>query len=188
MSTKAQILKICPTRTAVFIGEADHASDNAIFSCSRRRDFEKRLCVAIIGAAANSALRNTPRLQRKRSRMPLFDSSHLRKDRVTMAKAKETREGMMPKIDRDGVNIHYEVHGDGPPLILTHGYSSTSAMWQGQVAALSKHYKLVLWDMRGHGRSDYPDDPKAYSEAHTVGDIAALLDAMEAKKAIVGGL
>jgi pimeloyl-ACP methyl ester carboxylesterase len=40
----------------------------------------------------------------------------------------------MPKIDRDGVKIHYEVHGDGPPLILTHGYSSTSAMWQGQVA------------------------------------------------------
>jgi pimeloyl-ACP methyl ester carboxylesterase len=94
----------------------------------------------------------------------------------------------MPKIDRDGVKIHYEVHGDGPPLILTHGYSSTSAMWQGQVAALSKHHRLILWDMRGHGQSDYPDDPKAYSEALTVGDIAALLDAAGAKKAIVGGL
>ena len=82
----------------------------------------------------------------------------------------------MPKIDRDGVKIHYEVHGDGPPLILTHGYSSTSAMWQGQIEALSKHHKLVLWDMRGHGQSDYPEDPKAYSEALTVGDIAALLD------------
>ena len=83
----------------------------------------------------------------------------------------------MPEIDRDGVKIHYEVHGDGPPLILTHGYSSTSAMWQGQVAALSKHHRLILWDMRGHGQSDYPEDPKAYSEALTVGDIAALLDA-----------
>ena len=94
----------------------------------------------------------------------------------------------MPKIDRDGVKIHYEIHGDGPPLILTHGYSSTSAMWQGQVAALSKHHRLILWDMRGHGQSDYPEDPKAYSEALTVGDIAALLDAVGAKKAVVGGL
>jgi pimeloyl-ACP methyl ester carboxylesterase len=94
----------------------------------------------------------------------------------------------MPTIDRSGVKIHYEVHGDGPVLILTHGYSSTSAMWQGQIAALSKQHKLVLWDMRGHGQSDYPEDPAAYSEALTVGDIAALLDAVGAKTAIVGGL
>ena len=94
----------------------------------------------------------------------------------------------MPKIDRDGVNIYFEVHGDGPPLILTHGYSSTSSMWQGQIDALSKRHKLILWDMRGHGQSDYPDDPQAYSEALTVGDIAALLDAVGADKAVVGGL
>jgi pimeloyl-ACP methyl ester carboxylesterase len=94
----------------------------------------------------------------------------------------------MPKLDRDGVNIHYEVHGSGPPLILTHGYSSTSAMWQGQIAALSRHHKLVLWDMRGHGQSDYPDDPAAYSETLTVADMAALLDAVGATTAIVGGL
>ena len=94
----------------------------------------------------------------------------------------------MPTLDRDGVMIHYEVHGDGPPLILTHGYSSTSAMWQGQIAALSRRHKLVLWDMRGHGQSDYPEDPRAYSEALTVSDIAALLDAVSARRAIVGGL
>src|SRR5215469_15373773 len=94
----------------------------------------------------------------------------------------------MPKINRDGVNIHYEVHGDGPPLILTHGYSSTSAMWKGQVEALSKQHKLILWDMRGHGASDYPADGALYSEALTVGDIAALLDVAGASKAIVGGL
>jgi pimeloyl-ACP methyl ester carboxylesterase len=94
----------------------------------------------------------------------------------------------MPAIDRDGVKIYYEVYGSGPPLLLTHGYSSTSAMWQGQIAALSKHHKLVLWDMRGHGQSDYPDDPAAYSEALTVADIAALLDAVGAERAIIGGL
>ncbi|HKO71384.1 MAG TPA: alpha/beta fold hydrolase [Bradyrhizobium sp.] len=94
----------------------------------------------------------------------------------------------MPKIDRDGVKIHYEVHGSGPTLLLTHGYSSTSAMWKGQIEALSKDHKLVLWDMRGHGQSDYPDDPAAYSEALTVADIAALLDQVGAASAIIGGL
>jgi pimeloyl-ACP methyl ester carboxylesterase len=94
----------------------------------------------------------------------------------------------MPTIDRDGVKLHYKVHGGGPTLLLTHGYSSTSAMWQGQIAALSKHHRLVLWDMRGHGQSDYPDDPAAYSEALTVADMAALLDEVGADKAIVGGL
>ena len=94
----------------------------------------------------------------------------------------------MPKIDRDGVKLYFEVHGSGPALILTHGYSSTSAMWEEQIGALSKHHQLVLWDMRGHGQSDYPDDPSAYSEAHTVADMAALLDEVGARHAIVGGL
>jgi pimeloyl-ACP methyl ester carboxylesterase len=94
----------------------------------------------------------------------------------------------MPTINRDGVSIYYEVHGSGPPLLLTHGYSSTSAMWHGQIKALSKHHKLVLWDMRGHGQSDYPDDPAAYSEALTIADMAALLDEVSANSAIIGGL
>jgi len=94
----------------------------------------------------------------------------------------------MPMLDRDGVKIHYEVAGEGPALILTHGYSSTGEMWAGQIAPLKDHFKVITWDMRGHGRSDYPDDPAAYSEAATVEDMAALLDAVEAPDAIVGGL
>jgi pimeloyl-ACP methyl ester carboxylesterase len=94
----------------------------------------------------------------------------------------------MAKLDRDGVSIYYQVHGSGPPLLLTHGYSSTSAMWQGQIAALSKNHTLVLWDMRGHGQSDYPDDAAAYSEALTVADMTALLDKIGADRAIIGGL
>jgi pimeloyl-ACP methyl ester carboxylesterase len=94
----------------------------------------------------------------------------------------------MPMLDRDGVKIHYEVHGSGPTLLLTHGYSSTSTMWSGQIDALSKHHKLVLWDMRGHGQSDYPEDPAAYSEALTIADMAALLDEIGATSAIIGGL
>ena len=94
----------------------------------------------------------------------------------------------MPGIDRDGVKIYYEVHGEGPSLLLTHGYSSTSAMWHGQVEALARDHKVILWDMRGHGQSGYPDDPAAYSEALTVGDMAAILDAVGAERAIIGGL
>jgi pimeloyl-ACP methyl ester carboxylesterase len=94
----------------------------------------------------------------------------------------------MATLNRDGVNLYYEVHGEGPVVLLTHGYSATSQMWAGQVAAISKAHKLVTWDMRGHGRSDSPDDPALYSEAHTVADMAALLDAVGAETAIVGGL
>ena len=101
----------------------------------------------------------------------------------------------MPYLDRDGVRIYYEVHGgssnnNNTPLLLTHGYSSTSAMWHGQIEALSQRHRLVLWDMRGHGQSDYPASPAAYSEALTVADMAALLDAVAGagSRAVVGGL
>src|SRR3979411_89993 len=91
----------------------------------------------------------------------------------------------MSKLDRDGVKIHYEIHGSGPTLLLSHGYSSTARMWDGQVAALKDRYQVIVWDMRGHGESDYPTDAKLYSEALTVGDMKALLDLVGAKKASV---
>jgi pimeloyl-ACP methyl ester carboxylesterase len=94
----------------------------------------------------------------------------------------------MPKLNRDGVSLHYEVHGGGPVILLSHGYSATSKMWRGQIEPLTRTHKLVLWDMRGHGQSDSPEDIAAYSEAATVADMAAILDAVGAEQAIVGGL
>jgi pimeloyl-ACP methyl ester carboxylesterase len=94
----------------------------------------------------------------------------------------------MAKLDRNGVKIHYEVHGQGPTILLSHGYSSTSRMWDGQVAALKDRYQVIVWDMRGHGESDYPKDPALYSEGLTIGDMRALLDVVGADKAIVAGL
>jgi pimeloyl-ACP methyl ester carboxylesterase len=62
-------------------------------------------------------------------------------------------------------------------------------MWHGQIKALSKDHTLVLWDMRGHGQSDSPDDESRYGETATMADMAALLDAVGAKdRAIIGGL
>ena len=57
----------------------------------------------------------------------------------------------MAKLDRGGVSLYYEVHGDGPVLLLTHGYAATSQMWRGQIATLSRRHRLVTWDMPGHG-------------------------------------
>src|SRR3954467_7023419 len=94
----------------------------------------------------------------------------------------------MAQLDRAGVKIHYEIHGSGPTILLSHGYSSTARMWDGQVAALKDRYQVVVWDFRGHGESDYPKDGAQYSEALTVGDMLALLDKVGAKKAIVAGL
>jgi len=94
----------------------------------------------------------------------------------------------MSHLDRDGVRIYYEVQGEGEPLLLSHGYSATSKMWEKQVEALRGRYRVVVWDMRGHGRSDSPDDPALYSEEATVADMAALLDLEKAPQAIVGGL
>ena len=81
----------------------------------------------------------------------------------------------MPKIDRNGVEINYEVYGSGPALFLTHGFSATSKMWDDQIDALSKYFTLIVWDMRGHGQSDYPDDEKLYNEEETIEDIRAIL-------------
>lgn len=94
----------------------------------------------------------------------------------------------MPKLDRNGVAIHYDVHGTGPALLLSHGYSATCRMWDGQIAALKDCYRVIVWDMRGHGQSDYPKSAEAYSEALTVGDMAALLDTVGEKRAIIAGL
>ena len=94
----------------------------------------------------------------------------------------------MPKLDRDGVAIHYDVAGSGPALILTHGFSATGEMWAGQLPALTPHFTVITWDMRGHGRSDYPADLSLYSEDATVADMAALLDAVGAQSAVIGGL
>ena len=95
----------------------------------------------------------------------------------------------MAYVDRDGVQIFYEAAGDGPVVLLTHGYSATAEMWRGQVKPLvGAGFRVVVWDMRGHGASDSPDDPAAYSEAATVGDMAAVLDAVGADQAVIGGL
>jgi pimeloyl-ACP methyl ester carboxylesterase len=97
----------------------------------------------------------------------------------------------MPVLDRDGVAVAYELVGaptGRPPLLLTHGYSATQNMWRKNVAALSADRQVITWDLRGHGRSDSPDDPARYSEALSLADMAALLDVVGAERAVIAGL
>ncbi len=94
----------------------------------------------------------------------------------------------MAYIERDGVRVYFEDHGTGPGVLLSHGFSASSTMWREQIAALEDRYRVMTWDMRGHGQSDYPDDPDAYSEAHSVADMAAILDACGLQEAVIGGL
>jgi len=93
-------------------------------------------------------------------------------------------------LDRDGVAVHYEVHGSGSrlPVLLSHGYGSSSAMWAGNLAALARDRLVVTWDIRGHGFSASPEDPALYSHAASVADMAAVLDACHIDRAAVGGL
>jgi pimeloyl-ACP methyl ester carboxylesterase len=97
----------------------------------------------------------------------------------------------VPTLDRDGVRISYDVHvgpGDATPLLLSHGYGATRAMWRSNLDALVATRTVVTWDMRGHGDSDSPADESAYSHAQTVADMVAILDACDVERAAVGGL
>lgn len=93
----------------------------------------------------------------------------------------------MPHLNRAGVNVWYEVSGEGPVVLCTHGFSLTGHMWKDAVAALSDRFRMVTWDIRGHGWSDSPADPQAYSKALALDDMNALLDAVGAERAVLMG-
>ncbi len=94
----------------------------------------------------------------------------------------------MATIQQDGVAIDYTISGSGYPLLFSHGYGATGQMWRSQTEAFSSKYQFITWDMRGHGASDSPELAGQYSEAATVADMAAILDTIGAKQAVIGGL
>ena len=92
-------------------------------------------------------------------------------------------------VELNGIHINYEEHGtpSGAPMLLTHAYAATLQMWQPQFEGLSE-YRIIAWDMRGHGGSDSPPSQQDYTEKLTVEDMAALLRHCGIERAIVGGL
>ena len=96
-----------------------------------------------------------------------------------MAAKPKTRRGLIvPYVNNQGVRIHYEVVGAGPPLVLHHQTFGSLESWQdfGYLNALKRDRQLILMDARGHGASDKPHDPSAYSLPLRVGDVTAVLD------------
>jgi pimeloyl-ACP methyl ester carboxylesterase len=83
----------------------------------------------------------------------------------------------MSFVVNNGVRIHYEVEGNGPPLVLQHGFSFNLEHWYlaGIVRELERERRLILIDARGHGRSDKPHNAASYSNSNHVSDILAVL-------------
>jgi pimeloyl-ACP methyl ester carboxylesterase len=95
----------------------------------------------------------------------------------------------MPFITRGGVRIHYEVQGEGLPLLLHAGGAGDLESWRlaGYVDALQSEHRLILMDHRGHGRSDKPRDPRAHRIEEYRDDVRAVLDAAQCDRAIFVG-
>lgn len=87
----------------------------------------------------------------------------------------------MNRVNHNGIYIHYQVTGKGPPLVLHHGFSDDLRSWYeyGYVAALAPHYRLILIDSRGHGRSDKPHTATTYTQRARSYDVLAVLDALQ---------
>jgi pimeloyl-ACP methyl ester carboxylesterase len=89
----------------------------------------------------------------------------------------------------DGFKIYYEVHGTGgSPLVLAYGIGGNTEMWDVNVPALAARHRLLLWEPRGHARSDSPEDPAKVSFARWVLDLRDVLDHLGLRRAHVGGL
>jgi pimeloyl-ACP methyl ester carboxylesterase len=94
----------------------------------------------------------------------------------------------VPKAKVNGIELYYEVHGQGYPVVFLHGFSASHVMWQPQVPALSREYQFIIYDARGHGQTDSPPSVDQYSADIAVEDLFQLLGHLGIKKAVVGGL
>lgn len=89
----------------------------------------------------------------------------------------------------NGISMHYVEQGEGPLVILAHGFPHLWYSWRHQIPALAAAgWRVVAPDMRGMGQTDAPADPALYDCDHTVGDLIGLLDHLGAEKAVFAGL
>ena len=90
----------------------------------------------------------------------------------------------MPFYDAKDAAIYYEVTGDGPPLILLHGYALNSALWEFQKSVLSKSHKVITVDLRGFGQSSCD---KRWSGSIMAEDIIGIIKSLDLTNAAILG-
>ena len=81
----------------------------------------------------------------------------------------------MPRFDVEGLGLHAEVSGTGPPLVLMHGFTGSAGTWSGLTAALAADYTVIAPDLVGHGRSDAPAQVERYRMPRAAADLVALV-------------
>jgi pimeloyl-ACP methyl ester carboxylesterase len=91
----------------------------------------------------------------------------------------------MPEIEANGVRLHYEVAGDGPPLVFVHGMCGRGAVWDGQVQRLSGECTCITYDRRGHGASTDGHEPHSVSLHGD--DLAALVRGLGLPRVLLVG-
>jgi pimeloyl-ACP methyl ester carboxylesterase len=92
----------------------------------------------------------------------------------------------MPKIQINDIDMYYESAGGGEPLLLIHGLGSSSRNWERQVRYFADKYRVITYDVRGHGRSSKPPGP--YSIRAFAQDASGLLQGLEIPAAHVIGI
>jgi pimeloyl-ACP methyl ester carboxylesterase len=92
----------------------------------------------------------------------------------------------LPVIPVNGIEIYYEEHGSGRPLILIQGLSYATPMWHWQVSDLKNHFRVILFDNRGSGQSSKPDLP--YSIGMFAADTTGLMEALKIPQASILGI
>jgi pimeloyl-ACP methyl ester carboxylesterase len=89
--------------------------------------------------------------------------------------------------DSGGVKIHYVTKGEGPLLILLHGFPDFWYTWRAQLPELAKSHQAVAIDLRGYNRSDQPQGVENYQMEKLVGDVLAVIRHFEREKAVIVG-
>ncbi len=93
----------------------------------------------------------------------------------------------MPTTHLNGIDIYYEEAGSGFPVVMTHGLGDCAELWSGLAEALAGTYRTVSWDMRGHYRSEAPDDLTLYTQDIVVEDLRTLCDHLGIERGVFGG-
>ena len=93
----------------------------------------------------------------------------------------------MPIANINGVDLNYEIAGQGEAIVFLHGMTGSTQDWTNQIAVLSPKYKVVALDQRGHGKSAAPSGEEQYSIPLFADDVLALLKMLDIKKCCLAG-